>query len=692
MGVDGEVVYQVRADGSQLESDLNQAENTTKKSAGKLAGIAKGAGTAIVAGVGAAAAIGTMAVKTANDLDKAMNGFSAATGKQAGELEKYQSVLEGVYKNNYGESFEDIADQMSKMSTQGMFEDMGTEEIQKAIESGYALCDVYKIDMEQSTNGASAMMKQFGISAEDAYNLMAQGAEQGLNQNGDLADQLAEYSTYYADLGYSAEDMFNIIKKGAEDGTFQIDYLNDAMKEFGIRSKDNSDASREAFEKLGLDADKMTKAFGAGGDESKKAFAEVANALKNTDDLVKQNELGVALFGTKWEDLGADAILAMTETSGAIDLTKNKMEEMKEVKYSSISDMFGGLTRAVEMLLIPLGEMLIPVLKDVIEEIMPIIEELLPVAVGLIQMLLPIITSIISAILPPLVSFLGLIFEKLTPIIEKIMPVITQVLQAIVPILFDILSAILPPLLDVLLALLEPITELILTVLPPLASLLLAIAPLFQALVPIIQLVAQIMKESLGNAIDGIVPIISNLMGYLQGLIDFITAVFTGDWEKAWEAVQSIFKNIFEAFVGIVKLPLNLIIGLINNMISGLNGLKIPDWVPGLGGKSIDLPTIPKLRVGMDYVPNDDFPALLHKGEAVLTAGEAELYRGIGGKGSLGRLSVNPASNYSSADNSVSESSYTYNIYTQASSAKDAQELSEELARLTAQEEKARGR
>ena len=70
---------------------------------------------------------------------------------------------------------------------------------------------------------------------------------------------------------------------------------------------------------------------------------------------------------------------------------------------------------------------------------------------------------------------------------------------------------------------------------------------------------------------------------------------------------------------------------LINGFIKGVNKIKIPDWVPGVGGKGIKLPTIPRLRVGMDYVPSDDFPALLHKGEAVLTAQENALYRSVGG-------------------------------------------------------------
>ena len=74
--------------------------------------------------------------------------------------------------------------------------------------------------------------------------------------------------------------------------------------------------------------------------------------------------------------------------------------------------------------------------------------------------------------------------------------------------------------------------------------------------------------------------------------------VFTGNWKKAWTGVKTIFKGAFEALVGFAKRPLNQVIGLVNSVISGLNGIKIPSWVPKLGGKGINLPKIPMLARG----------------------------------------------------------------------------------------------
>lgn len=103
---------------------------------------------------------------------------------------------------------------------------------------------------------------------------------------------------------------------------------------------------------------------------------------------------------------------------------------------------------------------------------------------------------------------------------------------------------------------------------------------------------------------NGVTEIVSGLMTAFGGVIDFITGVFTGNWQKAWDGVKSIFSGCFEALVGLCKTPINAIIGIINGAISGINnlGLTIPDWVPGLGGKSfsINIPTIPALAQGTD--------------------------------------------------------------------------------------------
>ena len=83
--------------------------------------------------------------------------------------------------------------------------------------------------------------------------------------------------------------------------------------------------------------------------------------------------------------------------------------------------------------------------------------------------------------------------------------------------------------------------------------------------------------RNIGNYIK---PILDSLKTMFGGLVDFIVGVFTGNWQKAWQGVQNIFKGIFDGLANIAKKPINSIIDAINTMIKGLNKIKLPDWVP----------------------------------------------------------------------------------------------------------------
>lgn len=111
-------------------------------------------------------------------------------------------------------------------------------------------------------------------------------------------------------------------------------------------------------------------------------------------------------------------------------------------------------------------------------------------------------------------------------------------------------------------------------------------------------------KGAIAAAVNTITEIISGLMTEFDGIITFVSGVFTGNWKQAWEGVKTIFKGVFDSLVALCKAPINAVIGIINGAISGLNNIKvaIPDWVPGLGGKSfgINIPTIPMLYKGTD--------------------------------------------------------------------------------------------
>lgn len=140
------------------------------------------------------------------------------------------------------------------------------------------------------------------------------------------------------------------------------------------------------------------------------------------------------------------------------------------------------------------------------------------------------------------------------------------------------------------------------------------------------------------NVMNDISNIANNIKNIFQGIIDFIVGVFTGNWARAWEGVKSVFSNIVSGIANIFKSPINFMIDGINSFIRGLNRIKIPDWVPVVGGKGFHISQIPRLKVGMDFVPNDFYPAYLDYGEAVLTKEQNQKFRKMGGVEGMERL------------------------------------------------------
>ena len=604
------------------------------------------------AAVTAATAIGGMAVNTTQEMNKATDSFIASTGEATEKTEQYNQVLGNIYRNNYGEDFQDIADSMAQVKTQ--LGEINDTELQNVTEDALALRDTFGFEVNESVRAAKMLMEQFGISSTEAYNLIAQGAQQGLDKNGDLLDSINEYSVHFKQNGLSATDMFNTFKAGAESGAFSIDKVGDAIKEMGIRMKDGS--ANESLKAMKLDADEITSAFGEGGERASWAFGEVVNGLKNIQDPIEQNTAGVAIFGTMWEDLGKDAVFAMTEYGEAFDETLDTMGQIKEIKYDNLSDMFEALKRNAEMLLVPLGNALMPILQQIVQFLM----DNMPLIEGIIQQIAPVITDLFGQLLPPLMQLIQTIMPTIFNLIQQIVPFITQIVQAVLPVFVELLNMLLPPLMQIIEAvlpilmqliqtllpilqpiiqLLQPIINLFMTLLTPLLELINLILPplitlftnIIQFILPSLQtaltLVANILGGAFTTAFNSVKGIIESVKNIFQSIIDFIKNVFTGNWSAAWENVKNIFSNIISGLGNIFKTPINFIIDGINTFIRGLNSLKIPDWVPGIGGLSLNIPQIPKLKVGMDYVPEDDFPAILHKGEAVLTKEENSEYR-----------------------------------------------------------------
>lgn len=668
---DGKVEYEVSLNTGNLDKDLDSAEQKTEST---LDGISETAGktgkriSASFLAVGSAVvAVGGKAISGAVNLDKAMNQFAASTGTAESELDGYEDTLKSLYANNYGESFEDIGNAMATITQQMGKLDQAT--LENVTESAFALRDTFGYEINESIRSASTLMTQFGISGDKAMSLIATGAQNGLDFSGELLDSINEYSVHFKKVGLDADDMFKIMEKGAETGAWNLDKIGDAIKEMSIRVIDGSDTTKQGFAAIGLNADEMAKKFAAGGDSAKEAFDKTISALANMKDPLAQNTAGVNLFGTMWEDLGPEVVSQLASIEDGAYASAEAMSEIKKVKYDDLGSMLEGLKRSFELLLIPIGEALIPLLNVLAETIAPIIEvisdslspileqlsevilllsEPLGVLIEFLGQVLGIAMQLLSEALTPILDVLIQILEPITQLLNEIFEPIMEMLTAIMEPLSALINAALQPILTLITSLIEPLTSLVEMILPILQDLFAELTPIitsvFDALTPlfnifteiaefisgilgpVIEKLAGILTGVLGGAIDAIMPIIEGLVDVFSSVVDFLVNVFSGNWEAAWDGIVNIFRSIFNLIPTIVESIINGAIDVINLLIKGVNSLI--GWL-GIG----EIPLIAKVKLprfhtgGIVDFEEGEGLAMLKKGEMVLTQQQqAELF------------------------------------------------------------------
>lgn len=313
-----------------------------------------------------------------SNAQSAYNSFSAKTGAIGKE---YDEAIDSLYNNAYGSDRTAIAEAMAEVQQQT--NEMDSTKLEDYTAKAMLLEETFGYDVQESMRAVNMLVEQFGVTSDEAFNMLAQASQAGLNKSGDLLDTVNEYSVHYKQLGYSAEEMFNSLQNGTAEGTFSVDKLGDAMKEFGIRTKDTATTTQEGFALLGYAADgasgsinkaeknatssiaELQKKFAKGGSSAKQATKEVLNALFSMDDKVKQNQAGVDLFGTMWEDLGVDAIKALTDTQGEINKTADAMTEIKDLKYDDVNTQLTKMWREIETDFVkPVVEKAIPEIKN----------------------------------------------------------------------------------------------------------------------------------------------------------------------------------------------------------------------------------------------------------------------------------------------------------------------------------------
>lgn len=564
----------------------------------------KGVGEKMTVGVTAPiVAAGAAGLAAFNEVDEALDTITTKTGATGEKADQLAESFERVGANTHL-PLQTVGEAIGEVNTQFGF--MG-KQLEDSTNYLLQYAEINETDVSQSAISARQAIEAYGLEYSD------------LNSVLDVTTKTAQ------DTGQSVDDLM----KKAIDGAPQIKQLGLSFGE-GITLMGK-------FEQSGIDSgaalsslSKATVAYSKEGKTLSQGLEELQSKIKNASSETEAINAAAEIFGTKGGPRMADAIrrgaLDLEELSKAAESSNGTVGTTFEATLDPIDKSKQAMNNAklamaevgesVQVSLLPFFEMAINALHsfknwwDSLNQ-------------GTKNWIIT-IAGIAAAVGPVLVVF-GTLMGSITKIYNGI-----KLMQSA----FSVVSAFLAA--------------------NPFVLGIAAIALLVTAVVVAYNKVKwfrdgvnafvsgtkdifvqgfNFISGYLGSVFGGIVQNFNNFFNagkrVFNGFIDFITGIFTGNWEQAWNGVVNIFGGIFDGIVAIAKAPLNLLIGLINGVIGGLNHIKLPKWVPGIGGKGINIPQIPYLATGGHLI----------NGQAIVGEAGPELLTAKNGKTTVTPLS-----------------------------------------------------
>lgn len=586
----------------QGDASVDTAEKLEKieKAGDKVKGVGKGLTAGVTVPI---LAIGAAAIKSFSDLDVAMDTIVKKTGATGDTLDELKESFKNVGGNTHLD-LETVGDAIGEVNTQFGF--MG-EELEEATDYMLKFADINDADVSESSINARKAIEAYELSYDDLNSVLdsttkvAQNTGQSVDN---LFDKAIKGAPQIRALGLSFEDGVELMgqfEQGGVDSSKALSYMSRASVTFakdGLTLTDGLAGLQSKMEGATSDTEALTMAseiFGTKGGPV--MFEAIKNGALDLTDLGEAAASSAGVVGETFEN-----------TIDPIDRAKQAMNNAKIV-----------LGEVGETILVSLEPYIISV-TDKLQQFSNWWSSLSPQMQNFILK-----TAAVAAAIGPLLVVFGTLMGSVTKIYKGVKTFIA---------IWKAMSLLLAA---------NPFILIIAAIALLIGGLVLAynkvkwfrdgVNGFFRGIKDVGVEVFKFMGGYISGVFDGMKETFSTFASsgkkIFNGLIDFITGIFTGNWARAWEGVTGIFGGIFEGLGAIAKAPLNGMISLINGFIRGLGKIKIPDWVPGAGGKTFGISEIPYLAKGGSFL----------NGQAIVGEAGPELV-----SSSNGRTKVTPLS------------------------------------------------
>lgn len=511
-----------------------------------------------------------LAIKTgvnqATELDDAMAKFQAQTGASSGEMNKFKDIAREVWSNNFGEDVSDVADMMGRVKQQ--MQGISDVDLKNVTEDLLTLRDTFDMDENETLRGAQQLMKQFGISSKEAFDLMATGAQNGLNKSDELGDNISEYSGKFKQAGYSAKEYFQLMQNGLDGGAYNLDKVNDAINEVTNRIADGTVS--DSLDMFNDKTQDMFKAWQEGGATEKEVINAIVEDIRTTTNEEEKRQKMAKAFGTMGEDFNNGFIESLTTVGNKYKDVEGAMDKVKEIANGGLKNALSGLGRAFLDSFTPIGELITPILAGIIG--------LITVAIQGIQQGFAKVGDVISSVLSKIDTsgireLTSQVSEVLAPAFDEVRKAIDEMKVALEPIAKEILGKIGSAIQNVV----NQAQKILSVVGPPILAIIKKIIQTVIGMIPVITSILQIV----GSVVSGIISFITMVVTYvgtaiatILGIIMPIVQIVATIVANIWSVILTVSQNIWSKVSEVVT----AIIGFVNNLFKTVSDVVGKIW------------------------------------------------------------------------------------------------------------------
>ena len=351
----GEALGEEADEAAKAGSETEGAGEKARKSAGghdELAKSAEKAGDALKVGLAAGAAAAGAAVFATADYDAAQQRIQAALGLSSDEAERFAEVGTGIYERGWGDSLQQVTDAL--IQTKETIRDVDEQGLENVTQNALALEKVFGADVNETIRGTNALMEGFGLSAQEASDLMAAGMQRGLNYTDELGDNLSEYAGRWGDAGMSASQYFSLLEAGASNGAYNLDKVGDFLNEFLTSLSDGR--MEENIGRLSDGTQQVFENFQAGKATAEDVLNAVIGDLGSMADETERASFASDVWSSLGEDNAMRMILAMGDVTDTFGDVAGTSEEVADAMGESLGSKAQSAVRELAGSLEPLGD------------------------------------------------------------------------------------------------------------------------------------------------------------------------------------------------------------------------------------------------------------------------------------------------------------------------------------------------